>query len=226
MARRILFRGIPIVLAPICWKWLPEATTHLAKSNRLDQLKKFMGKSRPGERVPERAETRNRCREDKEVPLKEVFKRNRAFSTVVLWIVYGTNLYTIYGFTIWLPKLMVNHGLTLTSGLTFMLMLSVSSIAGSFVAGRIADRIGARQLLPVLYLMAFFSIAMVGFTSNYALLMVLVSLAGVGFNGAQNVINGLHSALLSALDAIDGDGIQLWIRTPGQHYRTDGNGRC
>jgi len=109
---------------------------------------------------------------------------------VVFWIVYGVNLYVIYGFTIWLPKLMMNHGFSLTSGLTFMLMLSISSIIGSFIAGRIADRIGARLLLCALYLIAFSSVALVGYSHNYTLLMILVSLAGTGFNGAQNVING------------------------------------
>ncbi len=185
-----LFAGLPILLAPMCSKWLPEATTHLARFNRLDQLKKFMSKSRPGERIPELAELEIDTGKTEKVPISEVFKRGRAFSTVMLWIVYGVNLFTIYGFTIWLPKLMVNHGFTLASGLFFMVMLSVSSIAGSFIAGRIADRIGPRNLLPILYMMAFSAIAFMGFTSNYALLMLLVSLAGIGFNGAQNVING------------------------------------
>jgi len=184
-----LLAAIPIVLAPICRKWLPEATTHLAKLNRLDQLRRFMSKSRPDVKVAENTPL-DIDRGTRKVPLKEVFQEKRAFSTVVLWIVYGVNLYTIYGFTIWLPKLMVNHGFTLTSGLQFMLMLSISSIVGSFIAGRIADRIGSRYLLPVLYMMAFCSITLVGFASNYTLLMVLVSLAGIGFNGAQNVING------------------------------------
>ena len=185
-----IFAAAPIALAPICWKFMPESTTHLARTNQLEQLKSFMSKSRHGEKVPETAELDVDTGKTRSVPLKEVFKRGRAFSTVILWVVYGINLYTIYGFTIWLPKLMVNHGLTLTSGLTFMLMLSISSIVGSFFAGRIADRIGARRVLPFLYLMAFCSIALVGFSTKYAVLMILVSLAGIGFNGAQNVING------------------------------------
>lgn len=185
-----LFAGAPILLAPICWRWMPESTTQLARTNRMDQLRKFISKSRAGESLPEGADFEIDTGKTHSVPLKEVFKNGRAFSTVVLWVVYGVNLYTIYGFTIWLPKLMVNHGLTLVSGLTFMLMLSISSIVGSFFAGRVADRIGARRVLPFLYLMAFCSIALVGFSTNYVLLMILVSLAGVGFNGAQNVING------------------------------------
>jgi len=188
-----LFAAIPIVLAPICSKWLPEATTHLAKLNQLDQLRKFLGKARPDTKIAENTELEVDKGTNK-VPLKEVFREKRAFSTVVLWIVYGVNLYTIYGFTIWLPKLMVNHGFTLNRGLQFMLMLSISSIVGSFIAGRIADRVGARRLLCFLYLMAFCSIILVGFSSNYTLLMVLVSLAGIGFNGAQNVINGFIPA--------------------------------
>jgi AAHS family benzoate transporter-like MFS transporter len=185
-----ILAALPILLVPICMKWMPEATTHLAKTNHLDELRRFMRRARPGEELPDPAELAIDLGQTTKIPLKEVFKRNRAFSTVVLWVVYGVNLYTIYGFTIWLPKLMVNHGLTLATGLKFMLVLSISSIAGSFIAGRLADRIGARFILPTLYIAAFCSITLVGFTRNYALLMILVSVAGIGFNGAQNVING------------------------------------
>jgi len=184
-----LLASLPIVLAPVCWKCLPESTTHLAKENHLDELKRFMSKARPNEKIAEDA-VLEVDQGTKKVPLKAVFKEHRAFSTVVLWFVYGVNLFVIYGFTIWLPKLMMNHGFSLASGLKFMLTLSISSIVGSFIAGRIADRIGARRLLCALYLMAFASVVMVGFASNYLVLMVLISLAGVGFNGAQNVING------------------------------------
>jgi MFS transporter, AAHS family, benzoate transport protein len=184
-----LLAALPIVLVPVYSEFLPESTTHLAKRKRLDQLRHYMSKARPYEKFTNTAVLEVDAGSEK-VPLKAVFEEHRAFSTVVFWIVYGVNLYVIYGFTIWLPKLMMNHGFSLTSGLTLMLMLSISSIVGSIIAGRIADRIGARRLLGALYLIAFTSVALVGLSHNYTLLMILVSLAGAGFNGAQNVING------------------------------------
>jgi AAHS family benzoate transporter-like MFS transporter len=41
-----------------------------------------------------------------------------------------------------------------------------------------------------LYLLSCVSIVLIGITDNYLLLMILVGLAGVGFNGAQNMMNG------------------------------------
>ncbi len=178
----------PIVLAPICAKWLPEATGYLARKNRLGELREYLSKARPGESLPEDAVLEVDKGTDK-VPLKEVFHEGRLASTLVLWVVYGVNLYVMYGFTIWLPKLMMNQGFSLTSGLTFMMTLSVASIFGSFVVGRTADRVGARWVLVALYLTAFASISLIAQTRNAGLLMVLVGLAGIGFNGAQNTIN-------------------------------------
>jgi len=50
-----LLAALPIVLIPVYSKFLPESTTHLAKRNRLDQLRRFMNKARPNEKFAEDA---------------------------------------------------------------------------------------------------------------------------------------------------------------------------
>jgi len=183
-----LVAALPILLLPAWMKYMPEATTHLYKTGRVALLREILRKARPAETLSDTAALEVDKGSEK-VPLRAVFRERRAFSTFVFWIVYGVNLYVIYGFTIWLPKLMMNQGYSLASGLTFLLMLSSASILGSFLAGYIADRVGARRLLFCLYLIAAIALGLVGYSHNYALLMVLVGLAGAGFNGAQNIIN-------------------------------------
>jgi AAHS family benzoate transporter-like MFS transporter len=177
-----------ILLLPLYLRWLPEGTSYLARSNRLQQLRAYLRQARPSDPLPDTAELKVEKGKDK-VPLTEVFQEGRGTATLRLWACYLCNLYVIHGFTFWLPKMMINRGFTLTQGLTFLLPLALASIIMTFVMGRIADRFGAKPVLAGLYLLSSASIAVLGATQDYVLLMILVGLAGVGFNGAQNMMN-------------------------------------
>ena len=188
--RSVYIIGIfPILLLPIYIKWLPESPVRLVRRNRLEVLRNQLLKVRPSEVLPEGAVFEL----DKgfgKVPVAAIFQDGRAVSTVLFWVIWFVNLYVIFGFTIWLPKLIMDHGYTLATGLTFLLANSVASVIGSYVAGWVADKIGFRGSLAIFYLLSMCSVALVGFVSSYGALMLLVSLAGAGFNGAQNTMNG------------------------------------
>jgi AAHS family benzoate transporter-like MFS transporter len=183
-----LVGAIPILLVPIYAKYLPESSTYLARQNRLDILRTYMHKARPNHMVPDKAflevEQGNGA-----APLAAIFEEHRAFSTVMFWLIYFMNLYVIFGFTIWLPRLIMSQGYSLARGLSFLLPLSIGSIVGSFLAGHTADRIGSRPALAGCYLVSFCSVASAAYTSDFWYLMALITLAGAGFNGAQNAVN-------------------------------------
>jgi AAHS family benzoate transporter-like MFS transporter len=179
---------IPLLLIPLYAKYLPESPTYLARKDRLDRLRAWMQKVRPHEVVPDSTLLEVE-RGIGNAPLAAILQDHRAYSTLMFWLVYFMNLYVIFGFTIWLPKLIMKHGYTLASGLSFLLTLSLGSIAGSFLAGYIADRLGSRFTLVGCYLVSFCSVTTVAFASNFWPLMVLITLAGAGFNGAQNAVN-------------------------------------
>jgi AAHS family benzoate transporter-like MFS transporter len=181
--------GLPILALPLYTKFLPESPVRLVRRNRLEQLRTYLRRARPDEVVPDDA-VLELDKSTGKAPLAAIFQERRAFSTVVFWIVWFTNVYVIFGFTIWLPKLIMNQGFSLATGLTFLLANSVASIIGSYVAGIIADAIGSRPALVIFYLLSMCSVGLVGFTSQYGWLMLLVCLAGAGFNGAQNCMNG------------------------------------
>lgn len=177
-----------IVLFPLYVKLLPEGTSYLARNNRLPELRQYLKKARPAEPIAD-AVTLQVDQGKRSVPLKEVFQDNRALGTFLFWLCYTSNLFVIHGFSFWLPKLMIDRGFTHTKGLTFLLPLALVSIVMTFFSGRIADRVGAKPVLAVLFLLSAVSITLLGFTRDYALLMVLVGMAGAGFNGAQNMLN-------------------------------------
>ena len=188
--RAVFIAGfVPIILLPVYAKYLPESPVHLFKSGRMEQLRKYVRLSRPSETVPDAAVLQVNMGSGK-APLATIFQEGRGFSTVMFWIAYFMNLYTIFAFTIWLPKLIMSQGFTLARGLSGLLSLSIASIIGSYVAGIIADRVlGNRPTLFLFYGISFLSIVTTGYMSSFTGLMICVSLAGAGFNGAQNLLN-------------------------------------
>ncbi len=188
--RSVFFVGaIPILVLPLYAKLLPESPNHLLKSNRLQQLRLFMRKARPADPLPDNV-TLEVTKGSGKVPLAAVFQDGRAFSSVMLWIMFFLNMMVIYGFTVWLPKLMMNAGYSLFSGLFFLLTLQIVSLVGVVVFGTIADRFGGRPTLVVAYLLAFACVALVPYTHNFALLSLLVGMSGFGFSGGQGVAGG------------------------------------
>jgi AAHS family benzoate transporter-like MFS transporter len=183
-----LLASFLILLLPLYFRWLPEGTSYLARNNRLDQLRGYLRRARPDGVLPDDAELEVEKGQNK-APLREVFQQNRTAGTLLLWVCYLMNLIVIHGFSFWLPKLMINRGFSNAKGLSFLIPVSVASIVMTFVVGRIADRIGPKPVLVALFLLSCASIATLGQTRDYMLLMVLVGMAGVGFNGAQNMLN-------------------------------------
>jgi AAHS family benzoate transporter-like MFS transporter len=188
--RSVFFVGaVPLLAMPLYAKLLPESPVHLFKTGRLAELRNFLQRVRPAEPIAAEANFEISKGAGK-APIAAVFQEGRAFSTILIWIMFFMNMYIIFGFTVWLPKLMMNNGYSLGSGLFFLLTLQVVSYIGVWLFGGIADRFRARPTLVVAFLLAFVCIGLVPYTRNFVLLTILVGLAGFGFNGGQGVING------------------------------------
>jgi MFS transporter, AAHS family, benzoate transport protein len=184
--------ALPLLLFPAFIKFLPESPIHLLVGNRIGQLRSVLHKVRPDLPLPDDAEFVISKGTGK-TEVTELFREHRGFSSIMIWIVYFMNMYMIFGLGTWLPKLMMDAGFDLGSGLWFLLTLNLGAFFGSQVAGLTADRIGSKVTLLFLYLLACASITMLSFTRDFYLLTALVALAGTGFFGGQNVAHGYVS---------------------------------
>lgn len=188
--RSVFFVGaLPLVIIPLYAKLLPESPDHLLKNKRLEALRTFMRKARPADPLSDKA-TLEVTKGSGKAPIAAIFQDGRAFSSVMLWITFFLNMFVIFGFTVWLPKLMMNAGYSLGSGLFFLFTLQIVSLIGVGVFGIFADRIGNKSALVIAFLLAFACIALVPYTHNFALLSLLVGMSGFGFSGGQGVANG------------------------------------
>lgn len=180
--------ALVIVLLPIYIALLPESPLRLVRNRQFAKVRALMHKLRPNEHIADdgELEIEQGCGK---APIAAIFAEGRAKSTALFWVVQFMNSYGLFGFTIWLPKLIMGRGYSLATGLTFLLMMSAMAILGSFLGGALADKLGAKPGLVIFYLTSFVSVTLVGFTGGFTPLMLLVCMAGAGYHGAANLLN-------------------------------------
>jgi len=184
--------AIPVVTIPALIKYMPESPLFYLARGKRGQLEQVLKKIRPGVAI-EHAERLEIDRRTGRSPVAALFREHRAFSTVLIWIVYVMSMYMIFGLGIWLPKLMMDAGFPLGSSLWFLLTLNLGALIGGNISGMVADRIGAKRTLMALFLLAFLSISLLSLRTNIYVLTLLVALAGTGFFGGINLANAYVS---------------------------------
>jgi AAHS family benzoate transporter-like MFS transporter len=177
-----------VVLVPIFIKYMPEAPALLVAKNRGAEVTATLRKVRPELTLENDTEYAVELGTKNKVPMTAVFTDHRAFSTVMFLVIYFCALFMIYGLGIWLPKLMMNAGYPLGSSLKFMIIFNLGSIVGNLITGQIADKVGVRRLITIMYLLGFFSILLVSVKASTVVLYVLIGLAGTCTMAVHNVL--------------------------------------
>lgn len=119
----------------------------------------------------------------------DLFRERGVTSTVLLWSATFLCLLVIYGLFTWLPAIMRSAGYDIGSAVTFLVVLNVGGVAGMFLMGWSADRVGTRQVATTACLTAALSIGLLSLKPAPAISFGLIAIAGISAIGAQVVIN-------------------------------------
>lgn len=96
----------------------------------------------------------------------------------------------VFGLNTWLPALMRQAHYELSSALAFQLLLNVGAVLGGIGGSALADRLGARRVAPVTFLVATCAVTVMALTPPTSVLAVAVFAAGVGSIGTQIIVFG------------------------------------
>ncbi|ONI78510.1 hypothetical protein BWI15_01165 [Kribbella sp. ALI-6-A] len=127
----------------------------------------------------------------------QLLRDGRAPGTIVLWIVFFTNLLLLFSLLNWLPTLFLSAGLTAKAALTGSSVFALGGFTGGLVMGALIDRTGrSHAVLVIGYALGIAGIGIVTTaTDNVPLLMAGIVLAGVGVAGGQTGISALAASL-------------------------------
>src|SRR4051812_41909790 len=126
----------------------------------------------------------------------QLFSHGRALATVLLWIVFFANLLNLYFLSNWLPTVIHDMGISISTAAFASSLFQVGGTIAPFFLGLLIDRYGFYPVLAVTYVTAAVVISALGSVGpNLALLMATIFFAGFCVVGAQSGSNALAAHL-------------------------------
>ncbi|MCM3389705.1 MFS transporter [Ureibacillus chungkukjangi] len=145
-----------------------------------------------------------------------VWEKKYSRSTLMLWILWFTVVFSYYGMFLWLPSVMVGKGFDLISSFKYVLIMTLAQLPGYFTAAWFIERLG-RKFVLVTYLIGTAASAFVfGNAESIAVLLtsgILLSFFNLGAWGAlyaytpeqyPTMIRGTGAGMAAAVGRIGG----------------------
>ncbi len=204
--------ALPLILALCLVLWLPESIRYLAavdhKRHALDRL---LNKLIPGA-SHESIAVVQRGREQPKAPVAEVFTKGRLHGTLLLWVIFFSNLLILYFLINWLPYVLRHAGLPIEQAIIGTVVLNASGIAGGLFLGKLVDMRGPIVVLPASYLLAALSIAAIGYApANIVTSIVAIAFAGFFVIGAQFCMNAFAAGYYPTTSRASGMGLAFGV---------------
>ena len=204
---------LPILFAPALAAFLPESIRVLALKGdaqaRIAALLSRIDSSRGFT-----AAMRFVIREEKAegLPVRHLFREQRAVSTVLLWVMFFMNLLCLFFLASWLPTVITGKGLSLEIAAIATALLQIGGCIGTLCYGPLIDRFGAFAVLSINYVAASIFIALIGISgTEVALIIATAFAAGFCIVGGQNAMNALASIIYPTYIRSTGVGWALGI---------------
>jgi len=177
--------GIPLLILPIIWKFLPESLTFLVKKQQQDKARKIVQKIMPQESMT--LQTQLVLNEVKvpDASVAALFRQGRGMSTLLFWSCFFMCLLMVYALGSWLPKLMMAAGYSLGSSLIFLMSMNIGAVIGTIGGGILADKFHLKPVIIGMFLMGALALVGLGFNSPPAVIYLLVALAGASAIGSS-----------------------------------------
>jgi len=128
------------------------------------------------------------------VPWVHLFYDGRALGTVMIWVINFMNLLNLYFLTNWLPTVVASIGYSAPVAVRIGATLQLAGAIGAFLQGWFVHRLGFVPVLATGFALASLNIALIGYPGiSLALLVAVVSIAGLGVVGGQSGVNAFSA---------------------------------
>lgn len=107
--------------------------------------------------------------------------------TLLIWMVFATNIFAVYAFFNWLPTVLASVGLPLPTALRGSLVFNLGGVLGALLVAMGVSRFGSRRTLGIVGIGAVATTLATGFVppQNVSGLLALMALAGGCILGMQ-----------------------------------------
>jgi AAHS family 4-hydroxybenzoate transporter-like MFS transporter len=171
---------LPVLAALLLMAWLPESVRFMVvRGERDEKARRILERIDPAFKGSRAALVADE-HQSKKFPVAQLFSGRRALLTILLWLVFFMSLMDLYFLSNWLPTVINDAGIPVSSAALITAMLQVGGTAGTLVLGRVFDKVSPFKALSVIYFLAALFIVLVGMASASVPLLV-AAIFGAGF---------------------------------------------
>ncbi|ENV00614.1 MFS transporter [Acinetobacter variabilis] len=177
--------GIPLLMLPILYFYLPESLTFLVKKQQNEKASKIVQQISPEQNVTASTQFVLNEVHAPDASIAALFKQGRSMSTLLFWCCFFMCLLMVYALGSWLPKLMMAAGYSLGNSLMFLMAMNIGAVVGTIGGGILADRFHLKPVIIGMFLLGAVSLVGLGFNSPQAVIYLLVAAAGASAIGSS-----------------------------------------
>ncbi|MBP2637909.1 MAG: hypothetical protein H6Q72_3816 [Firmicutes bacterium] len=123
---------------------------------------------------------------------KAIFSKDYRLATAGIWLTYFCGCFIVYGINAWLPSLMLEKGLKLSSAYGLAIANNAAAVLANCSTGFVAEIIGRRKNLICSYFIAGTSILIMAYVpSNFAAILAANIFMGFAINYAITAVQPL-----------------------------------
>lgn len=123
---------------------------------------------------------------------KALFSKNFRMITAGIWITYFMGCFTVYGINAWLPSLMMEKGLKLSSAYGLAIAQNGAAVIANCSTGFVAEAIGRRRNLIMSYVIGIISVCIMAFVgSNFVAILAANIFLGFAINYSITAVQPL-----------------------------------
>lgn len=160
---------------------LPETMVLLKKKNRNKQIAAILEKADPTFRAQPGDIYELSRSENVKLSLTSLFKNGLARNTVLIWVMFFVNMFLMFSFLTWLPKLITLLGYSLRNSLLLSSVFAFGTfLAGPFV-GTIANKFSYKRAFLCCYALAIVSLLLLTLHVPMGVFAVFLFMLGLAF---------------------------------------------
>jgi AAHS family 4-hydroxybenzoate transporter-like MFS transporter len=184
---------LPCIAVVGLWIYLPESVRFLVlKGGQERKIGAILTKIDPGFVLAAEAGFVRDEATSTHFPVRELFADKRAMLTLLLWIVFFMSLMDLYFLSNWLPTVISDAGISISSAALITSMLQIGGTVGTLMLGRVFDKMSPFRALSFIYFVGALSIVLVGMVgTSTPLLVITIFAAGFCVVGGQIGANAL-----------------------------------
>jgi MFS transporter, AAHS family, 4-hydroxybenzoate transporter len=200
---------VPLLMVPVLALWLPESPRFLAARRNLSLHQSALLRRldiMPGEAAAEGLDLAQGN------PIKMLFGKGYALSTVLLWVIFFCSLMNLFLFGYWMPEVLHLMGMTPPEAARATSYRDLGAIFAVLYLGLLIDRSGPERALALHYAAGVVFIAMIALVAMpYLLLVLMIFFSGMTIIGSQTGANATCGKLYPARMRTSGLGWALGI---------------